>query len=254
MSRLALCLALAAMAVTACTSGSNGGSPAPAPAGTLAPSGATPANGTGTGTGTAAGSGSATIGGGSAAGAAAQAAGGTAATTIIGTWATDCAQNASTSSTSSTSAENQVTFTATNLTLDTNAYLDAGCTQPSTTISLASTYVLSGSSTAVSGAQQLDVTPTTATLTIHDADSVQAANSQKLYGYSNWVAEQPQDITGLDPTGQPAAKSKPFYTIVQVNGAKLYLGQKQNSTDDNTTPAGRDSQLNTVLVYFQQQN
>lgn len=164
-----------------------------------------------------------------------------------GSWVTDCIPGGN------ESGIETLTFTASTMTLASVVYSDVACTNLSTTVTTVSGYVLGAASTAVPAANNLDVTPQKATLAIHDPATITTANTGTLYGYNNWVADQARDITLLTPAGGAQPLAKPFYTIIENDGDKLYMGSKKAATDDNTTVAGRDTQLNAVLTYFHQQ-
>ena len=166
---------------------------------------------------------------------------------LTGQWVSDCIPDGSSGSGMIT-----LTFTDTTLTNASAVYADLACTQLSTTTTTVSGYILSDTSPAGPDARDLDVTPQSATLAIHDTTTLAAANANALYGYKSWVADEPQDITTRTLAGATQTLAPPFYTVVENDGNKLYLGQKSSPSANDSTPAGRDTQLDSQLTYFRQ--
>lgn len=93
-------------------------------------------------------------------------------------------------------------------------------------------------------------------LTIFKQNVILDFNSRKVCGYSEWVATQAQNITGLKcaifnlnrPTKIPSA-GEIKYGIFQKNDHKLYYGQLTQALNA-TSPKKRPTQINFATEYL----
>jgi hypothetical protein len=158
---------------------------------------------------------------------------------LAGTWSSKCAANNSGGFTIQT-----FNFTGNAAAYSVNTYSDSDCRKQISDLISNRTYLVNGPFK--SGARKLDYVFNSVTMTYTDPSLVQAANAiPGYYGFTNWVLNQPKDVTGLKRIGSSSpehAKGEKFYTIVKIDKDILYMG-------DYSSGAGTSDATRLSLIY-----
>jgi hypothetical protein len=158
---------------------------------------------------------------------------------LAGTWSSKCAANNSGGFTIQT-----FNFTGNNAAYSVNTYSDSDCRKQISDLISNRTFSLGGPFKG--DTRKLDYVFNSVTMTYTDPSLVQAANAVPgYYGFTNWVLNQPKDVTGLKRIGSSTpehAKGEKFYTIVKKDNDILYMG-------DYSSGAGTSDATRLSLIY-----
>jgi len=95
-------------------------------------------------------------------------------------------------------------------------------------------YQVTGTSTDVVGAQKIDLTYSTSTMTLYKPSLIEKYNHEKVYGYNDWKVDVPKNISGrsYSQSDQPAANAR--FSLYRVENNKMYLGRIIGSKDGSS--------------------
>ncbi len=147
---------------------------------------------------------------------------------IAGTWSSVCAPDDDGNYIIET-----FIFSANSANYSINTYRDAYCKQQLSKLTTYRNFILGDKVPNLVNTYKLDYVFNKVTMAFTDSRAVTMANKSKSYGFSNWVINQARNVSGMkrDKTASAEhAVGEKFYTIVQIQKNKLYMGDYASGT------------------------
>lgn len=162
-----------------------------------------------------------------------------------GTWKSQCKSDTS----SDGSATSQQTIYTNKGELQTGfvyEYNDATCSQLMMTVKTLCKVEKGEPFTPIQGAVKVTSTLTDIQVSFSSGDYVKLANERQYYGYNNWVANVPKNVSGKKFTADSAdadtvTVGRKYYDIAKVIGQRLHAGD--DATGDAQSEATRPTAL-----------
>lgn len=173
-------------------------------------------------------------------------------TQLDGTWLSDCIKLDSKSS-----ILKSITITGPSMIKMEKSFNDSACTAANATTTLQESYAIAivGKATSPANTEKMDLTFKNAKMAVLSTEMVTYGNNNHSYGYSNWVLNQFQDITGKNSVANctncdPMTAETKIYSIYTVEGNNLYLGM-ESSTYTGVSEQLRHQSLDYTQFKFQ---
>lgn len=128
---------------------------------------------------------------------------------------------------------------------DGSSYEDAACSISAFSLHSQGTFLVGSEKILTSGdtVKEIDISPASANMTLHDDDSVLAFNFIAMCGKTDWAKEVAVNIFSCTEFKDVAEK---FYDIYKIDGNKIYFGD--DSTGDGLSSQTRPTQLESEFL------
>ncbi len=159
-------------------------------------------------------------------------------TPYLGTWVPNCFNG---TGTSQTSDEVWLYIDADGIKEEVKAYENSDCSgDPSRMETAYMAYSIGEDSAYVSGAKDAEITLLGGSLVAYTDAAAAKFNQMNYCGFSDWEKDAVKDISDQVCDDEVRASvGLVYYTVVKIDGDKLYLGEGDDKEYDMTTPAKR---------------
>ena len=172
---------------------------------------------------------------------------------LIATWESDCMIDPD--QTTESYKERLVASSLTAGTFSRDVYPDTTCATLMMTVDLTASSIVGSEITIDSGetVTEFDLIFTAASFTPKSATAVSDFNSTSMCGYTDWVLDVAKDVSaklGLTQACGGPTLDEAIYTIYYLSNANtnLQLGDTNNSANDGSTAALRESVLSAIIM------